>query len=225
MRHLLRRQGKNVSALAVGMAMWVAISAQAGYVVNTGQPPNDIDPTTWPTARYASDQFLAANFTLSGNATVTGVEGWMSVPPGGNGRGRISIYNDIGLSPGSVLLTTTFDAPITDAVEPLYSHAEWIGALGLNWSLAAGSYWVAFEADPGGVVAGFILGAPNQLGAEAYSQGSARPWARNDALGLGVRVQGTVPEPSTFALAILSLGVCVRLSRKHALTPVSAADA
>jgi len=207
------------------MALWAAISAQAGYVVNTGQPLNDIDPTTWPTARYGSDQFLAANFMLPGDATITGIEGWMSVPPGGSGRGRISIYNDAGLSPGGLLLTTTFDAPITDSLEPLYGHAEWVGALGLHWSLAAGSYWVAFEADPGGVIAGFILGAPNQLGAEAYSQGSGRPWARNDALGLGVRVQGTIPEPSTFALAIVSLGACVRLSRKYQPTPASAADA
>ena len=191
----------------------LASAANATFIVDTGTPPNDIDITTWQTARYASDQFLGANFVLHGQSSITGIEGWMSVPPGGNGEGRISVYADQANALGTLLLSTVFHAAITDATEPLYNHAEWLGASGLAWELAAGSYWVTFEADPGGVVAGFILGAPNQLRLEAFSQGEAQPWVRNDGLALGIRIAGNVPEPNELALTLLGLLLCACASR------------
>lgn len=199
------KQSLRESLLAAVIAIATIASASASYVVDTGPGPNDVDISITPSARYASGQYLAANFFLSSTATITGIEGWMSVIPGGSGSGRLALYSDGVGVPGLLLFAESFFAPVTDFAEPAYSHAEWLGSLTLAWQLAAGSYWVAFEADQGGVVAGFLLGSPNQLGMEAFSQGSGQPWIRNDGLGLGVRVSGNVAEPSTLPLLLGAL--------------------
>lgn len=181
-------------------------SCWAEYIVNTGPGPSLLDLTTTPSARYATDQFVGVQLVLPSTTTIAGVEGWMTI--GATGAGRISLYSDVNNAPGTRLLSGGFVAPLSVLGGGLM-HAGWLGALDLDWRVEAASYWLTFEVDLtpdlGGLAGGFLLPSVNQLGFEVFSQGIGQPWIRNDSLGLGVRVSGTVPEPGTLALLALGL--------------------
>ena len=143
------------------------------------------------------------------------MKGGCDVIPGGQGYGRLALYEDDNNRPGTLLFSDSFFGAVTDPTG-LYSDADWLGSLNLDWKIKSGSYWITFEADarPSGLIAGFILPSPNPVAVEAYRPCCLGADWVNASLGLGVRVTERTPEPGT--LALLGLGLAgMGLSRRR----------
>jgi len=64
------------------------------YLVDTGPGPDNVDISQTPSALMAVDQWLGFRFDTGSSVRIGGVEGWMSVIPGGQGYGRLALYQD-----------------------------------------------------------------------------------------------------------------------------------
>ena len=86
--------------------------------------------------------------------------------------------------------------------------SDWNGASGLNWSVGAGTYWVAFE---GQDFSGFAATkASSPLARYAFSDGSYlgyQAMSSNYAFGVQIDAVATVPEPASFGTLIAGLGL------------------
>lgn len=171
---------------------------------------------------------MAAEFQLTTDAVVTGIEGYLSYAGGQPGNLTLSVYADGGDNPGVELFSTSFPLGTGETA------SDWRGVSGLSWDLVSGTYWAVFRADAtlefnmpvgvagvGGVYSG---GAPNPLGNEArlFDGGNiGYYWSPEpgDRLDYGVRVFGSnqrtsVPDTSsTFALAGIGLFALAGLRR------------
>lgn len=176
-------------------------TAFAAFIINTGINESS-DANDWA---LNSGQWLAAEFDVSQPYTINEIEGVLSTNPGGQTI-KIVLYSDGGDVPGSVLFSQATDlVPSTEF--PL--HPNWQGISGLQWTVDAGSYWVAFEH-----VAGFLSvmpgPTPNQLLNEAFYNGS---WVGNDDFGIGVRIMAE-PVPVPGALILFASALLVLLKRR-----------
>ncbi|MCA9432219.1 MAG: hypothetical protein KC940_17035, partial [Candidatus Omnitrophica bacterium] len=178
-------------ALVLCMAVVASLSAVpagATLIVDTGQPPPSFSGGT-----LYSGQWLAAEFTLSQEYSITGVEGWMW--KNFSGLMTLAIYTDGGSTPGTELFSTVFtaDLPMTGS-----ANAGWVGAHGLNWALGPGTYWAAFEVRTG-QTADFAMpnSPPNPL--SGYAWKGSGSWNQQFST-TGWRVYSEVPEPTTMAL-------------------------
>jgi hypothetical protein len=123
----------------VAFSFCCAISAHAYYVVDTGEGTNLNGGYGW-SLDNSNPQWLAGKFSLNQAYSINSVEGWIGIVTDA-GTGRISIYGDAGQIPDAADLKFSQDF-LVDLAQP-----SWQGISGLDWDLAAGSYWVAFE-DP-----------------------------------------------------------------------------
>jgi hypothetical protein len=179
-------------------------TAFAAFIVNTGINESP-DANNWA---LNSGQWLAAEFTINQPYTITEIEGALSTSSGGQTI-NIVLYSDGGDIPGSVLFSKA--ANLVGSTEfPL--HPNWQGISELRWSIASGSYWIAFEH-----VSGFLSvmpgPTPNQLLNEAFYNGS---WIGNDDFGIGTRISAEpVPIPGAFVLFVSALiTVVIRRCRR-----------
>lgn len=193
----LRFAGGLLSVLLLTSAV---ATADPITVVNTGPGTSE---TNWDLFNRTSlYQWLAAEFSVASLVTVTSAEAWMNTYKSGDLRVRL--YSDGGEVPGSPLFTS---------IVTLGSQEfGWRGALGLNWSLAPATYWIAFEVPSGGVGASVQGGAPSPLLNEAFAYYDPPDyngnWAGYDSLNIGVRILGesgdtpppAVPEPASLLL-------------------------
>lgn len=197
------QQGSTMSSIrALGtMAIAAVLSistfaAQAATIVDTGTHSGP------PGLALDSGQWLAGEFSVTGPALISGVEGFMDAFA--TGTATIAIYSDGGDLPGAQLHFQGFSASPGFAWQGINS--------GLSWALpTAGQYWVAFEVRPLQTLSATVGDlAPAPLINEAVWNGS---YIGNDALNFSVRIFGTVsavspvPEPSTYALMIAGLGL------------------
>jgi hypothetical protein len=190
---------RSISGAAIGLVLFASQPVIASTIIDTGPGPSSSDGTTLNT-----NQSLAAEFSLDEDYTITAVEGW--IVSYGTGLFTASIFSGGGDVPGSVLFSSQFGGA---ALRP----ADWQGAHGLSWNLAAGTYWVGFSADPG-IGGAMPTPSPNPLGNEAFTREGS--WFREDSLSLGVRISGNegfnnpnvgaVPEPSTWAMMLVGFG-------------------
>lgn len=109
------------------------ILVRAVSIVDTGPGPGPGD--TSPGLYYK--QWLAARFTITNSTIVTDIEGWIHVSTAG--YLTITLYSGGQSIPGDNIASAAFMVSTN-------AFANWIGQSGLNWNLAPGSYWVAFEA-------------------------------------------------------------------------------
>lgn len=169
-------------------------TARAASIVDTGAGGG-------PRTTLISWQSLAAVFSVNSDTIIHSVEGY----GGGDPTSEVRIELIEGGDPsGAVIHSANF-------VFPNPGEPSWLGVSQLGWTVAAGTYTVAFQmVDRTGTYQGYMMGgSPNPLGEEWFkavsSDGQAR-WYRQDNLDIGVRVT-SVPELRTYEL--LLTGLCM----------------
>lgn len=213
-----------IGTLAVAAVLSIStFAAQAATIVDTGHSAgpsgnalrNDVIQRQW----------LAGEFSITDNALISDIQGWLNTSQPGGGTATAAIYTDGGETPGAQLFAASFTAANTGGF-------DWKGASGLAWALAPGTYWVALEVRTGDTLAATLGNlAPSPLGNEAqWNAPLVGPGAytANDSLNSAFRIFGTltpvvsaVPEPSTYALMIAGLGLVgfVAHRRRKTSTP------
>lgn len=166
-------------------------------------------------------QYLAAKFSLSDNAVLSDVEGWMQADGWLGKTLTIAIYGDGGQVPNAAdqLYSQAFSI-YAPASQDGYGNA-WQGLSGLGWLLSAGNYWISFEVRSGQDYWGYMpsgsWGAPTPLADEAFQySGNGTTWLQYDSMNIGVRIQGdyVVPVPPTIWLMALGLfGLAIKSRR------------
>ena len=198
-------------------------AASAALIIDTGAPV--ALGSGWSLfGTGASFQFLAAKFSLVSVTTITGIEGFIGSGAGGTFH--------IGLADGADAPRNTVDAGgfYTKRATAGVSEGAWYGISGVNWSLAAGDWWVYFAVLPNGhamnteggddTLTGYMpKPAPNPLLDEAFISQSTGGWLGSDSLDIGVRIYdntiGGVPEPAAWALMICGFGMAGAMIRRR----------
>lgn len=178
---------------AVLACLIFSIDASASYIVDTG--PGD---ATAGGHSVTTSQWLAGQFTITDSYTLTSVEGWFYAP--NDGTATAAIYSDNGT--GVPVNELYHQQVLLDS--PSSGVNAWDGAYGLDWGLASGTYWLAFELRTGDTFSGampsgtgtFGNGAPNPL--DDYARWSdIWGWLeQSPSLALGMRISADpVPVP------------------------------
>lgn len=212
------RIAKAISVAAVAIAL-VPVQAFAFDLVNTQAPSgsligsNTLDAGNW----------LAEKFTLSSAAQINSVLAYVLSSDGASDMGKtftIALYgNGAGDLPAldwnAAQQGQLFQATAT------YDGDGWNGLINLNWSIGAGSYWLALEqSGDAGNASSLQLptGALPAAQAVAYYAGgqSYASTGPSDTFGLRITaVTPAVPEPSSMALVLASLGLIGLVARKR----------
>ena len=187
----------------------VATTALADIIIDTGDPTGSSVGLMNYTEFGLMFESLAGQFTLTEAYTITKVQGYMN----NNGSGSLDavIYGD------------SVSGPVTSKFTGNFTFSDgnygWQGLAGLNWTLPAGTYWLAFEPRTG-FNGNMLGGASNPLASYAFGTNyvSGDPITYHTyPVNTAVRIEGSipsaVPEPSTYALLCISLGV-VGFARK-----------
>ena len=181
-----------------------ALPAVAATLVDTGvQVGNNGGGGTLGTANY-----LAGQFSLSSAAKIGSVQAFIASYNAPNTI-RVNLRSDAAGTPGAALFTSQFDT-LAGA-----SNGMWQGLGGLDWALSAGTYWVSLENLTGGA-AYTPYHVPSPLGAYAFSPDAGASWTAQPSL-FGLRIEdtaGAVPEPATWAMMILGLGLTAAAMRR-----------
>jgi hypothetical protein len=188
---------KTVVLLFVLFTLCLPAQQASAYLIDTGPGPSgNLNYITLfnlsPFFNYDTVQF-----TLAQPSTITSIEGWFNVSLAGDIT--FKIYNDAGFVPGN---STLFSQSGSFAVDQTY---DWRGVSGLNWSLGSGTYWVAFEAEPG-FYGTMSRPSVSPLPYEAnFSQND--PGYVSNYSPIGVRIDGyAVPLPGVVLLLGAGLG-------------------
>ena len=144
-------------------------------------------------------QFLAGRFTLSADANLDSVEGWMKIfgafgTGASNGVMNVHIRADNGGLPGSSLYSKAYTVAAGDFGWSVFSS--------FTTSLAAGTYWLSFEPAAGsGIVASMPNGVASPLSGYAFQApflGSSWSTAFGSTVPtMGFRVSGSVVTPES----------------------------
>lgn len=194
-----------------------AVPAVSATLVDTGTPVGGDYVLGLDTGPFGSR--LAARFTLADNAIITGAEANMFV----YGDGVLN-YDIVSAANG---LPDSGPALFSSAVALAFQPDSWLGASSLNWSLAAGDYWLVLRPEEGsGFWAQLRYFTPDPLSGYARYSNEESNWfgyAPHPVFGgdFGVRIFGTsgaVPEPASWGLMIAGFALTgVALRRRRVL--------
>lgn len=190
-----------------------ALPAAASTLIDTGTPNGSL-----PAGVVDSSNFLAVKFSAASPWSIDSVAAYLAGGQAGD-QVALSLYTSAAGLPGETLASVVVS----------FGGDGWNGASSLGWQLpAAGSYWLGLE----GVVAenppnsgnfvpqGSFLapsGGITMPGATAFSAGSG--YTAYPGLQFGLQVAGTagvVPEPTTWALLLVGLGVMAATATRRA---------
>jgi hypothetical protein len=213
-------------------------AAYGATLIDTGAPLIDDSvggPGTHGLVLF-DQQYLAGKIVLPQSVAITGIEAFMD-DGGIGGTVTIALYPDT--EPDGVslpvpntsieLFSQTISVmdlnPMTTA--PYYG---WQGANGLNWSLAAGTYWVSFEVRSGQTLWGSFpiesaTGVPYPLQDYAFwNTFNNGEWLNASDESWGLRVFGevtAVPLPASAWFFLSGLGMLAGLVRKKIRRPAA----
>lgn len=211
--------------LLAGLALTLLItttvsSAYADTIVDTG--PGLGTSFNWTLSNETpgvTDQWLAAEFTLTQDYYITDLFGWLHNNGQTGNKFTITIYGDGGDIPDSGNLIYSNSAIVAGTE----GQANWEGyhiSYGNGLELAQGTYWIAYEIRPNNYAnhyTGFMPSpSTSPLVNEAFINSSG--WIGYDDLNLGVKILGTpnapVPEPTTMLLMGTGLAGLIGARRK-----------
>ena len=204
------------SALALAATLMFGAQAQAATIVDTGTPTSGLigslmlDGTNW----------MAGKITVAAaNPVIQSIQAYLTdmgnISDISTGRQfSISLYNDSSNKVGSLVTGGTWKGSFSAAS----GDFAWSGVTGLNFAVAAGSYWVGLEIQDGdSFVGGAPIAPPNPLSKYAFnSDGGASGYAvsSNPTYAFGLQVTA-VPEPEAFAMLLAGLAVVGAASRRR----------
>jgi len=219
-------------AAAAALAVCAALPAQAvvinPYVLNTGTPTGGLAQSNM----IGTENWVAESFTLQSTTTINSILTYALSTSDASDAGQtftVALYGSKTQGSAKVPNVNWYDPSGNqgqlDQFEATYTAGGgWIGQSGLNWTLAAGTYFVAVEVDANDGVSGLQLptgvsNAPANVALYTGGQGyAADTTPAADAFGLQVAVVTAVPEPSSAALLLAGLafagGVARRRSRR-----------
>jgi hypothetical protein len=184
-----------VTVFLVAIAFSAPSRVLGDTIIDTGPGPSAISGPSLSNDGLGDFQNLAGKVTLTADTTITSIEGWIGTWDADD-TGSISI--GIGASIDDMIFSYTY------AVSATLIGPMWQGIDGLSWSLAAGDYWVTFQANQG--VAGWMpSGVPNPLGQYAFSSPSSGGWQPMVDQNFGIRIEGETSSrvPDSTSTAVL----------------------
>lgn len=200
--------------LVAATVFCTGFGANAATIVDTGTPSG-------ASFGFNIAQYFAGEFTLSAQTNITSIETYFSIVasvPGG-GTVTIQLLNDGGNVPGPTLLySQSFGVPDS---APL----AWRGLSSLDWTVDAGTYWVAFVAS--GINAVMPGSAPNPMDQYAIWNPASGWLEPRILIDIGARISGDavseVPLPAALPLfaTILAGGGLVAWRRKRKAAAVA----
>ena len=193
-----------ITNMLFAASLLMVAPAHADFVVDTGVPAG-------PQALlFDAGNAFAGQFSLAAATHVRAISGWLN-DLGQGGTFTVALYADADKLPSAVLddAQATFTTPT--------GEPGWNGARHLDWLLAAGTYWVAFQVDvlKGDSFSGSApVQAPQPLLRYAFDDGSGYHTVAGFAPGVQIE---PVPLPGSFALLGGGLlGVTVLRARRKA---------
>jgi hypothetical protein len=137
------RRLTSVLVLAAAASSAFVSRVRADELVNTGTPDN----SNW--ANFASYQGAAAEFSLTGTDTITGIDGYFEDQDFSQGNGAPFTYPAAGTIDVSIVEGNSGSPSDTVVYSGSFAisddqPAAWLGVTGLDTTLGAGQYWVEF---------------------------------------------------------------------------------
>ena len=204
-------------ALLAAALLATTNSFAANSVLDTGTPSGgivgalSIDAVDW----------AAESFTLNTTTTIDSIKAFVQSTAADAGLGfTVALYGSTNVG-GALVPNLDWFAENQGQLHQFtatYADGGWTGQSGLNWTLPAGTYFVAIETDGNGVQ-GLVLptGVSTLPSALAYYSGGrgydADPAIVADAFGL--QVTAAVPEPASYAMLLLGLGAIACVSARR----------
>jgi hypothetical protein len=194
----MKKLTKSLGWIAL-LAMILAHQAKADVIVNTGAPDNTGNPIS-----LASGNWMAAEFTTSQSWQLSSIESYITGASTGM-TFHVSIYDN-----NTVNNLPDFASQLFTQ-QTAFNSDGWNGLTGLNYTLAAGSYWVAFEVSGNDSLDGLLpVTVANPLAHLASYDGISNNFSpvSGSAYNFGVQISA-VPVPSAlwlFASGLIAIG-------------------
>ena len=186
----------NATVLTISLLAVHGSAVAQDLLIDTGQGSSTQFPATSCFNNAPNFQYIGMQIVLASAEDIGRVDAWMT----GFGSVNVKLYTNSGTNfPGTELESATF-GPLANNNTP-----SWRIFSGLDWSVAAGTYWITFEVDPSAGNHAFQPGVANPLPKYAFLANGNPGWASlGGTTKLGLRVWTPAPPepvlvPSEFA--------------------------